>query len=209
MWAWDSDEKNKLVLSFLCPADGKMNKVKWILTWPLIFLLFCTIPNCSKPRWESWFMFTFVLSTLWIALFSYFMVWMVSTCGKAYCAEWNVHHKTDCRSIVYLLKTYSHSVVSSVYTLYYYNISFILLFSAQMFGPFLYRAQHGAWRCQLNFQNNVGIRILLMKGNLNGSIQFTVDFLRHLQKFGCRLWYWNMLKRQMDGKNWSAVKHLK
>lgn len=80
-------KKNKLVLSFLCPADGKMNKVKWILTWPLIFLLFCTIPNCSKPRWESWFMFTFVLSTLWIALFSYFMVWMVSTCGKAYCAE--------------------------------------------------------------------------------------------------------------------------
>lgn len=64
------------------PAEGKMNKIKWILTWPLIFVLFCTIPNCSKPRWESWFMFTFILSTLWIALFSYFMVWMVSPCSK-------------------------------------------------------------------------------------------------------------------------------
>ena len=65
------------------PADGKMNKIKWILTWPLIFVLFCTIPNCSKPRWERCFMMTFILSTLWIALFSYFMVWMVSARSRA------------------------------------------------------------------------------------------------------------------------------
>ncbi|KAM7165476.1 sodium/potassium/calcium exchanger 4 [Macrochelys suwanniensis] len=63
------------------PPDGKMNKVKWIFTWPLLFLLFCTIPNCSKPRWENLFMLTFILSTLWIALFSYFMVWMVTIIG--------------------------------------------------------------------------------------------------------------------------------
>nr|XP_048709308.1 sodium/potassium/calcium exchanger 4 isoform X2 [Caretta caretta] len=63
------------------PPDGKMNKVKWIFTWPLLFLLFCTIPNCSKPRWENFFMLTFILSTLWIALFSYFMVWMVTIIG--------------------------------------------------------------------------------------------------------------------------------
>ncbi|XP_063015433.1 ras and Rab interactor 3-like [Melospiza melodia melodia] len=61
--------------------EGKMNKIKWLLTWPLIFVLFATIPNCSKPRWERCFMLTFVLSTLWIALFSYFMVWMVTVIG--------------------------------------------------------------------------------------------------------------------------------
>ncbi|KFV73107.1 Sodium/potassium/calcium exchanger 4, partial [Dryobates pubescens] len=61
--------------------DGKMNKIKWIFTWPLIFVLFCTVPNCSKPRWEKWFMATFILATLWIALFSYFMVWMVTVIG--------------------------------------------------------------------------------------------------------------------------------
>ncbi|KAM6467471.1 sodium/potassium/calcium exchanger 4 isoform 1-T1 [Liasis olivaceus] len=70
-----------IVLSPFSPPEGKMDKVKWILTWPLIFLLFFTIPNCSKPRWENFFMLTFVFSTLWIALFSYFMVWLVTVIG--------------------------------------------------------------------------------------------------------------------------------
>uniref|UniRef100_A0A7M4ELQ9 Solute carrier family 24 member 4 n=1 Tax=Crocodylus porosus TaxID=8502 RepID=A0A7M4ELQ9_CROPO len=78
----DNQEENEHDnLSPFSIPDGKVNKIKWILTWPLIFLLFCTIPNCSKPRWENFFMLTFILSTLWIALFSYFMVWMVTVIG--------------------------------------------------------------------------------------------------------------------------------
>ncbi|XP_034963104.1 sodium/potassium/calcium exchanger 4 isoform X1 [Zootoca vivipara] len=68
-------------LSPFSPPEGKMDKVKWLLTWPLIILLFFTIPNCSKPRWEKFFMLTFLLSTLWIAVFSYFMVWLVTVIG--------------------------------------------------------------------------------------------------------------------------------
>uniref|UniRef100_A0A8C6IM69 Sodium/calcium exchanger membrane region domain-containing protein n=1 Tax=Melopsittacus undulatus TaxID=13146 RepID=A0A8C6IM69_MELUD len=75
------EENEQDNLSPFSLPDGKMNKVKWIVTWPLIFVLFCTIPNCSKPRWESYFMLTFILSTLWIAVFSYFMVWMVTVIG--------------------------------------------------------------------------------------------------------------------------------
>ncbi|XP_027529491.1 sodium/potassium/calcium exchanger 4 [Neopelma chrysocephalum] len=75
------DENEQDTLTPFSVPGGKMNKVKWFLTWPLIFLLFATIPNCSKPRWEKWFMLTFILSTLWIALFSYFMVWMVTVIG--------------------------------------------------------------------------------------------------------------------------------
>lgn len=59
------------------PAEGACNKLKWLFAWPLCLLLYFTIPNCSKPRWDNWFMLSFVSSTLWIAGFSYIMVWMV------------------------------------------------------------------------------------------------------------------------------------
>ncbi|CAH6849446.1 Slc24a4 [Phodopus roborovskii] len=61
--------------------EAKGDKVKWVFTWPLIFLLCVTIPNCSKPRWEKLFMVTFVTATLWIAVFSYLMVWLVTIIG--------------------------------------------------------------------------------------------------------------------------------
>ncbi|XP_015282624.1 PREDICTED: sodium/potassium/calcium exchanger 4 [Gekko japonicus] len=71
----------KLLLPLSLYPEGKLEKVRWVLTWPLIVLLFFTVPNCSKPRWEKCFMVTFILSTLWIALFSYFMVWLVTIIG--------------------------------------------------------------------------------------------------------------------------------
>ncbi|POI27516.1 hypothetical protein CIB84_008734, partial [Bambusicola thoracicus] len=40
-----------------------------------------TVPNCNKPHLEKWFMVTFASSTLWIAAFSYMMVWMVTIIG--------------------------------------------------------------------------------------------------------------------------------
>ncbi|XP_042289825.1 sodium/potassium/calcium exchanger 3 isoform X1 [Thunnus maccoyii] len=65
---------------FQCPA-GVCNKLKWLLAWPLCLLLYFTVPNCSTPRWENCFMLSFVFSTLWIAGFSYIMVWMVTVIG--------------------------------------------------------------------------------------------------------------------------------
>ncbi|XP_059953917.1 sodium/potassium/calcium exchanger 4 isoform X2 [Mesoplodon densirostris] len=70
--------------AFLSPfsmPEARGDKAKWVLTWPLIFLLCVTIPNCSKPRWEKFFMLTFILATLWIAVFSYLMVWLVTIIG--------------------------------------------------------------------------------------------------------------------------------
>ncbi|XP_051815558.1 sodium/potassium/calcium exchanger 3-like isoform X2 [Acanthochromis polyacanthus] len=65
---------------FQCPA-GVMNKLKWLLAWPLCLLLYFTIPNCNSHRWENYFMLSFAFSTLWIAAFSYIMVWMVTVIG--------------------------------------------------------------------------------------------------------------------------------
>ncbi|XP_027428317.1 sodium/potassium/calcium exchanger 4 isoform X3 [Zalophus californianus] len=70
--------------AFLSPfsmPEARGDRAKWVFTWPLIFLLCITIPNCSKPRWEKYFMVTFITATLWIAVFSYIMVWLVTIIG--------------------------------------------------------------------------------------------------------------------------------
>uniref|UniRef100_A0A674AEB3 Sodium/potassium/calcium exchanger 3-like n=1 Tax=Salmo trutta TaxID=8032 RepID=A0A674AEB3_SALTR len=70
-----------LSFSLSLSLAGCCNKIKWLLAWPLCLLLFFTVPNCANPRWERWFMVSFVNSTLWIAGFSYVMVWMVTVIG--------------------------------------------------------------------------------------------------------------------------------
>ncbi|XP_025021549.1 sodium/potassium/calcium exchanger 3 [Python bivittatus] len=63
------------------PPSGIIEIIKWLFTWPLSLLLYFTVPNCNKPYWEKWFLVTFASSTLWIAAFSYMMVWMVTIIG--------------------------------------------------------------------------------------------------------------------------------
>ncbi|XP_056403050.1 sodium/potassium/calcium exchanger 4 isoform X2 [Hyla sarda] len=75
----DNDATTYLV-PFAIPS-GCVNRFKWAFSWPLICVLYFTIPNCSRPRWENFFMLTFILSTVWIAIFSYIMVWMVTVIG--------------------------------------------------------------------------------------------------------------------------------
>ncbi|XP_059215757.1 sodium/potassium/calcium exchanger 3 [Centropristis striata] len=75
----EEDGEGPLV-PFKCPA-GVCNKLKWLLAWPLCLLLYFTVPNCSTPRWDNYFMLSFLCSTLWIAGFSYIMVWMVTVIG--------------------------------------------------------------------------------------------------------------------------------
>ncbi|CAN9507907.1 unnamed protein product [Ophioblennius macclurei] len=73
-------EENDTISPFHLPK-GIGSKVKWLLSWPLLLLLYLTVPNCAKPRWEKYFMLSFLLSTVWIAVFSYLMVWMVTIIG--------------------------------------------------------------------------------------------------------------------------------
>uniref|UniRef100_A0A673YR71 Solute carrier family 24 member 4a n=1 Tax=Salmo trutta TaxID=8032 RepID=A0A673YR71_SALTR len=67
--------------SLFPPPGGCRETVKWLISWPILLLLYFTVPNCAKPRWERFFMLSFFLSTVWIAVFSYFMVWMVTIIG--------------------------------------------------------------------------------------------------------------------------------
>nr|XP_013800065.1 PREDICTED: sodium/potassium/calcium exchanger 3 [Apteryx mantelli mantelli] len=76
----DDDDHEGPYTPFDLPT-GKTEILKWLFTWPLSFVLYFTVPNCNKPHLEKWFMVTFASSTLWIAAFSYMMVWMVTIIG--------------------------------------------------------------------------------------------------------------------------------
>lgn len=70
--------------------------MKWLAMWPLSLLLFFTVPNCGKRRWERWFMVSFFTATIWIAGLSYIMVWMVSVTQE--------HHTETKQSVNLYLK---------------------------------------------------------------------------------------------------------
>uniref|UniRef100_A0A673IH78 Solute carrier family 24 member 4b n=1 Tax=Sinocyclocheilus rhinocerous TaxID=307959 RepID=A0A673IH78_9TELE len=70
------EKESELTSPFRLPGE-----TKWLISWPLLLILYFTIPNCAKSRWEKYFMLSFILSTVWIAVFSYFMVWMVTIIG--------------------------------------------------------------------------------------------------------------------------------
>uniref|UniRef100_A0A3Q1H2M1 Solute carrier family 24 member 6a n=1 Tax=Acanthochromis polyacanthus TaxID=80966 RepID=A0A3Q1H2M1_9TELE len=72
----EGEDENTPFKPFVLP--GWCMRLKWILSWPVSVLLYCTIPDCNLPQWERWYLLTFLSSTLWIALFSYLMVWMVT-----------------------------------------------------------------------------------------------------------------------------------
>ncbi|XP_054647800.1 sodium/potassium/calcium exchanger 3-like isoform X2 [Dunckerocampus dactyliophorus] len=71
------EEENGAFKPFIIP-DGWCVRAKWLISWPISLLLHCTVPDCNLPQWEHWYLLTFLTSTLWIALFSYLMVWMVT-----------------------------------------------------------------------------------------------------------------------------------
>ncbi|XP_036436477.1 sodium/potassium/calcium exchanger 3 [Colossoma macropomum] len=73
----EEDDGDEVFRPLHVPA-GCAARVKWVVSWPLGLLLYYTVPNCILPRWHRWFMVTFISSTLWIAIFSYLMVWMVT-----------------------------------------------------------------------------------------------------------------------------------
>ncbi|CAH1791479.1 unnamed protein product [Owenia fusiformis] len=73
--AWDTWKK------LPSKSDGVKNIVLWALAYPIKIVLYFTIPDCRKKRWEKWFMGTFIMAIIWIMGFSYIMVWMVVLIG--------------------------------------------------------------------------------------------------------------------------------
>ncbi|XP_077568719.1 sodium/potassium/calcium exchanger 5 [Stigmatopora nigra] len=57
-------------------------RILWVLSLPIIVLLFLTIPDCRKRFWKQWYIITFFMSAVWISGFTYILVWMVTVVGE-------------------------------------------------------------------------------------------------------------------------------
>merc|ERR1712083_1203052 len=66
------------------PGPGWTSKIFWLLSLPLMFPMWITIPDPQAPARKKWFPISFLASILWIAVFSYFMVWWASLTGETF-----------------------------------------------------------------------------------------------------------------------------
>ncbi|KAK7082713.1 hypothetical protein SK128_017167 [Halocaridina rubra] len=60
---------------------GVCERVNWAITLPLVAFHHFTTPDCRRERFRRWYLVTFILSMIWIALYSYIMVWMITIIG--------------------------------------------------------------------------------------------------------------------------------
>ncbi|XP_065296691.1 probable sodium/potassium/calcium exchanger CG1090 isoform X2 [Dermacentor albipictus] len=65
----------------LAPPRGCFPRLLWLVLLPLNTLLFFTVPDCKRDRWRNWFPLTFLMSTVYISVFSYLLVWIITIIG--------------------------------------------------------------------------------------------------------------------------------
>lgn len=61
-----------------------IEKIRFIICWPLFFILFLSVPDCRRVYWQKFFLLTFFMSLVWLSLFSYLMVWMITVIGYTF-----------------------------------------------------------------------------------------------------------------------------
>nr|XP_034839557.1 sodium/potassium/calcium exchanger 4-like [Maniola hyperantus] len=67
IWSWPGEKSSGL------------QKLFWLLTWPMGLALWVTIPDCKKrPRF---YLLTFTMCVLWIGSMSYLVAWIITVIG--------------------------------------------------------------------------------------------------------------------------------
>jgi len=80
-WHNETNERSLLDTPFVWPSGGKLAKIWFCLVWPLKLILFVTIPDSRYKRWRNWYLVTFVMCVIWIAISSYLLSWMTTLLG--------------------------------------------------------------------------------------------------------------------------------
>ncbi|XP_035217661.1 sodium/potassium/calcium exchanger Nckx30C-like isoform X2 [Stegodyphus dumicola] len=75
----EEDGEKPLDLSW---PDTWHKRLNYVLLAPIIYPLYLTLPDTRKPEKRKYFYISFIGSILWIAIFSYLMVWWASLVGE-------------------------------------------------------------------------------------------------------------------------------
>lgn len=77
----EDEESEPLDISF--PEDLK-GRIVYILCFPLMITLYYTVPDVRNENWKKWYPFSFIMSIIWIGVYSYFMVWWAEVIGNTF-----------------------------------------------------------------------------------------------------------------------------
>ncbi|KAM9826585.1 sodium/potassium/calcium exchanger 1-like isoform 3-T3 [Syngnathus typhle] len=77
----DKEEEENEPLSLDWP-ESRRKQVTYLLLLPIVFPLWLTLPDVRNPTSKKYFAFTFIGTILWIAVFSYLMVWWAHQVGE-------------------------------------------------------------------------------------------------------------------------------
>ncbi|XP_027499929.1 sodium/potassium/calcium exchanger 1 [Corapipo altera] len=77
----DDDDENDEPLSLEWPETRKKQAI-YLFLFPIVFPLWSTLPDVRNPDSKKFFVITFFGSILWIAVFSYLMVWWAHQVGE-------------------------------------------------------------------------------------------------------------------------------
>mmetsp|Transcript_13213 Transcript_13213/g.19755 ORF Transcript_13213/g.19755 Transcript_13213/m.19755 type:complete len:629 (-) Transcript_13213:252-2138(-) len=76
----DDEEEDDGPMDLAWPSSTS-KRISYVLLAPLTFLLYYTVPDVRREGSRNKFPLTFIMSVLWIAFFSYLMVWWATVVG--------------------------------------------------------------------------------------------------------------------------------
>merc|ERR1711963_749616 len=78
----DLEEVQPQPLDITMPTDSCVKTVTYFILLPVVFPLWLTLPDTRKQSARKFFPITFFGSIIWIALYSYLMVWWATVTGN-------------------------------------------------------------------------------------------------------------------------------
>jgi len=84
------------------PKGDRKKQISYVLLFPIMIVLYMTLPDTRTPRGKRFFVWGFAGSILWIAIFSYFMVWWADRTGETFSIPPEVRQLSLFSRIVYV-----------------------------------------------------------------------------------------------------------